>query len=112
MLRSMQKMNFQPYARQPRLARPCAHKPSHSSPETPPRFGGGPPPTAPNTNPAQQQQHPRTQDRCDLVRRLYFDRLFTHGDYPLADQILDKDVIHNDMVRDEQFVGYRQWLSL
>jgi hypothetical protein len=44
-------------------------------------------------------------DLEDLVRRRYFDELFTGGDYTLAAKILDPGVVHRDMVRDEMYSG-------
>ena len=47
-------------------------------------------------------------DLEDLVRRRYFDELFTGGDYTLASKILDPGIIHRDMVRDEQYSGIEE----
>jgi hypothetical protein len=52
-----------------------------------------------------KQKSAQPTDLEDLVRRRYFDDLFTGGDYTLASKILDPGVIHRDMVRDEEYSG-------
>lgn len=41
----------------------------------------------------------------DLIRRRYFEELFSGGDYTLAPKILDPNISHKDMVRDEHYEG-------
>jgi hypothetical protein len=48
---------------------------------------------------------PSATDMEDLVRRRYFDDMFTGGDLTLASKILANDVMHKDMVRDEAYCG-------
>ena len=45
------------------------------------------------------------EHQADLVRRRYFEELFTGGDYTLAPKILHSNISHKDMVRDEQYQG-------
>jgi hypothetical protein len=59
--------------------------------------------SAPSKNTSQEASKPTDLDH--LVRRRYFDDLFTGGDYTLASKILDPEIIHRDMVRDEQYSG-------
>ncbi|KAL4514231.1 hypothetical protein Ndes2526A_g09284 [Nannochloris sp. 'desiccata'] len=61
-----------------------------------------------NAAPSSSKSSTQPTDLEDLVRRRYFEDLFTGGDYTLASKILDPGVIHRDMVRDEQYSGVEE----
>jgi len=61
-----------------------------------------------NAAPSSSESTTHPTDLEDLVRRRYFDDLFTGGDFTLASKILDPGVIHRDMVRDEQYSGVEE----